>query len=176
MTVIGADRPGIVEAIARLVAEQGGNWLESRMCRLGGQFAGILRVHAPGDRRGALTQALAGMSAQGLSITVLSDDASAALPATGLTMIELLGQDRPGIIREIAAALARQQVNVEELTSEVVSAPMSGEPLFKARATLRLPASADLASLRHELEEIASDLQVDVTLQPLTTSNSAVPI
>jgi glycine cleavage system regulatory protein len=168
MTVIGADRPGIVEAIARLVAEHGGNWLESRMCRLGGQFAGILRVHAPADRRQALTQALAAMSAQGLSITVLGDDSPTAPPATGLTVIELLGQDRPGIVREIAAALARQHVNVEELTSEVVSAPMSGEPLFKARALLRLPGGADLASLRHELEGIASDLQVDVSLQPLT--------
>lgn len=167
MTVIGADRPGIVEAIARVVSEQGGNWLESRMCRLGGQFAGILRVHAPDDRRQALTASLGAMSTRGLSITVLGDDSPPALPATGLTVIELLGQDRPGIVREIASALARQQVNVEELTSEVISAPMSGEPLFKARATLRLPADADLASLRHELEGIASDLQVDVTLQPL---------
>jgi glycine cleavage system regulatory protein len=108
------------------------------------------------------------MSAQGLNIVVLGDDAPPQTPVASLALIELLGQDRPGIVREIAAALARQHVNVEELTSEVVSAPMSGEPLFKARATITLPAQADLASLRHELEEIAADLQVDITLQPLT--------
>ena len=49
MTVIGQDRPGLVESVAALVAENGGNWLESRMSRLGGHFAGILRVEVPGE-------------------------------------------------------------------------------------------------------------------------------
>ena len=55
MTVIGADRPGLVEMVATRVADHGGNWLESRMCRLGGQFAGILRVEVPGERRDGLS-------------------------------------------------------------------------------------------------------------------------
>ena len=42
MTVIGKDRTGLVETLAEIVAGHGGNWLESRMCRLGGEFAGIL--------------------------------------------------------------------------------------------------------------------------------------
>ncbi len=167
MTVLGPDRPGIVETIARLVADHGGNWLESRMCRLGGQFAGILRVQVPVARRPALCGALAELSAQGLSVVVLGDEAGSAQPPGALTVIELLGQDRPGIVREITAALARHGVNVEEFTSEVVSAPMSGEPLFKARATLSLPLGTSLAALRAELESSAADLQVDVTLEPL---------
>ena len=47
MTIISPDRTGLVEAVARAVADHGGNWLESRMCRLGGEFAGILRVEIP---------------------------------------------------------------------------------------------------------------------------------
>ena len=54
MTVIGADRPGLVQLVATQVAEHGGNWLESRMCRLGGQFAGILRVEVPTAQRDEL--------------------------------------------------------------------------------------------------------------------------
>jgi glycine cleavage system regulatory protein len=169
MTVIGADRPGIVGAVARLVAEHGGNWLESRMCRLGGQFAGILRVTAPAEQRAALARALEGMSAQGLTVVAQDDRAADSPPPTDLTVLEVLGQDRPGIIREIAAALARLQVNVEELVSEVVSAPMSGEPLFKARATVLVPTATPAATLRRELEKIAADLQVDLTVQPLTS-------
>src|SRR4051812_3506563 len=38
MTIIGPDRPGLVELLASLVAEHGGNWLESRMSHLAGQF------------------------------------------------------------------------------------------------------------------------------------------
>ena len=45
--------------------------------------------------------------------------------------MEIIGQDRPGIVREISAALARAGVNVEEFSSEVASGPMSGETIFK---------------------------------------------
>ena len=58
MTVIGADRPGLVEMVAARVADHGGNWLESRMCRLGGQFAGILRVAVAARARDGLVNAL----------------------------------------------------------------------------------------------------------------------
>jgi glycine cleavage system regulatory protein len=167
MTVIGRDRPGLVELVARLVAEHGGNWLESRMCRLGGEFAGILRVILPSDREPALVAALQALSGQGLTVVTRRDSP----PATGTpaaALIELVGQDRPGIVREISAALARQGVNVEELVTECSSAPMSGETLFKARATLGLPASCDLAALRAGLEKIAADLLVDISIEPVT--------
>src|SRR5512147_140185 len=95
MTIIGRDRTGLVESVARLVAEHGGNWLESRMCRLGGEFAGILRIHVPSDRRAALEQAL--VKLPGLTVVVKPDESAAALPESRLATLELVGNDRPGI-------------------------------------------------------------------------------
>lgn len=164
MTVIGRDRTGLVEAIARFVAEHEGNWLESRMCRLGGEFAGIVRVAVPEGRRPGLQAALEGLQGEGLSVVAKTDLDSAVSPPLDLLHLDLVGHDRPGIVRDITGALAAQRVNVEELTTEVVSAPMSGEPLFQARATLSLPADCDPAALRAELESIAANLMVDLTL------------
>src|SRR5262245_19192913 len=65
MTVIGEDKPGLVESIATLVAGHGGNWLESRMSRLGGQFAGIVRVEVPADKEQPLANALKNLAARG---------------------------------------------------------------------------------------------------------------
>lgn len=161
MTVIGADRPGLVESVASIVASHGGNWLESRMSRLGGQFAGILRVEVPSDREAVLAGALKELQAKGISIVVHSDKATTA-PKSELRLLEIIGQDRPGIIREITHALAKHGVNVEELETECVSAAMSGETLFKARAKVFVPASANLAALKAELEKIAADLIVEV--------------
>src|SRR5678815_5615696 len=118
MTVIGKDRTGLVESIARLVAEHGGNWLESRMCRLGGEFAGILRVHVPAENRAALEQALA--KVHGLSIVVQTDGATPPATEPRFAFLEVVGPDRPGIVREISHALAAQGVNVEELSTECV--------------------------------------------------------
>ncbi len=164
MTIIGPDRTGLVESVARAVADHGGNWLESRMCRLGGEFASILRIEIPAERRSPLLTTLQDMQEQGLQIVVRGDP-SASTPVAGRqTKLEIIGSDRPGIVREITSALARANVNVEEFSSELVSAPMSGEILFKASARLQLPEGCNLAALKKDLEKIAADLQVDVSL------------
>ncbi len=162
MTIISPDRTGLMETVARAVADYGGNWLESRMCRLGGEFAGILRIEIPTANKTALLAALQKLQANGLQI-VVREDAPVAATAGRQTKLEIVGADRPGIVREITSALARAGVNVEEFSSEVASAPMSGETLFKASARLHLPAYCDLAALKKDLEKIAADLLVDVS-------------
>jgi len=160
MTLIGPDRTGLVEAVARAVADHGGNWLESRMCRLGGEFAGILRVELPAEKKSPLLTALQRIS--GLTVTVRDDETKVTAAPARLTRLEIIGHDRPGIVREITSALARAGVNVEEFSSEVASAPMSGEDLFKASARLQLPERCDVGALKRDLEKIAADLLVDV--------------
>lgn len=164
MTMIGNDRPGLVEKVAGLVASHGGNWLESRMCHLGGEFAGILRLSIPGASEASFTNGLKELETGGLSIALRKDTAAAPAGERTYTQLEILGQDRPGIVREISRALAEHQVNVEELETECVSAPMSGEMLFRAKAKLRVPTGADTSSLRQKLEKIATDLAIDVSL------------
>jgi len=162
MTVLGPDRPGLVESVAAVVSHHGGNWLESRMSRLGGQFAGILRVQLPTENEAALTDALRGLENKGIAVVIHPDRAAGATAGAELRMIELVGQDRPGIVQQITRALAAHGVNVEELETECVSAAMSGETLFKATAKVLLPASCDVAALKAEIEKIAADLIVEV--------------
>jgi glycine cleavage system regulatory protein len=167
MTVIGQDRPGLVESVADLVASHGGNWLESRMSRLGGHFAGILRVEVSPENEQALVANLKALNSRGLTVVVHSDQGKAELPAGRVRILEIVGQDRPGIVRQISHALASFGVNVEELQTECASAAMTGETLFKARAKLRVPESADVEKIRQDLEKIASDLIVDVSFAEL---------
>jgi glycine cleavage system regulatory protein len=71
MTLIGPDRTGLVESVVRVMVGHGGNWLESRMCRLGGEFAGILRIEIPAGRKSSLLAALQKIS--GLNVVVHTD-------------------------------------------------------------------------------------------------------
>ena len=166
LTVIGSDRPGLVELLSRIVAAHGGNWLESRMARLGGEFAGIIRVELSPAAEPALARALAALSSQGLSVVCRSGGVEPP-PARRFAELDLVGHDRPGILRDISQALARAGANVEDLTTSCESAAMSGEPLFKAAIKIGLPESCDVAAIRRELEEIASNLLVDISLVPL---------
>ena len=166
MTIIGPDRTGLVEAVARAVAGHGGNWLESRMCRLGGEFAGILRIEIPSEKKAQLLDALQKIS--GLTVTVHSGETKISASNVRQTKMEIIGQDRPGIVHEISSALARASVNVEEFSSEVVSGAMTGETLFKASARLQLPENCNLSALKTDLEKIAADLLVDVSFEKLS--------
>ncbi len=165
MTIIGDDKPGLVESIANLVAEHGGNWLESRMSRLGGQFAGILRVQVPGERKELFVTGLRNLHSRGLTVVVHSDGRNPEVRGERLCSLEIVGQDRPGIVREISRALARRGVNVEELYTERASAAMSGEMMFTARAKVRIPEDCNVSELRRELQKIGQDLIVDVSFQ-----------
>ena len=169
MTVIGADRPGLVQMVATRVADHGGNWLESRMCRLGGQFAGILRVEVAAERRDELVNALRTLEVDGLRVIIHAERGAGAAGRAGgaLAHVELVGQDRPGILRSVSGVFAAHGVNVEELASERVNAPMDGGVLFQARATVFVPAEVKLSAVRADLEKIATDLMVDLKLAPV---------
>ncbi|KPK52396.1 MAG: glycine cleavage system protein R [Myxococcales bacterium SG8_38_1] len=163
VTVIGKDRPGLVESVSAVVEQHGGNWVESRMSRLAGEFAGILRVSVPPDRADGLTDALEGLKAGGLRVVV--ERGFEETPEEGqVILLDLVGSDRPGIVHAISEALAARNVNVDELNTECDGAPWSGDTLFKATARLRVPKTLNLDQLRESLEAIAGDLMVDVSI------------
>jgi glycine cleavage system regulatory protein len=175
MTVLGQDRPGLVRSLADLVVEHGGNWLESRMSRLGGQFAGILRIEIPSEKEPLLVAALKRLELQGLTVVVHPDRQPLVGGAARLNVLEIVGQDRPGIVRQISQVLANHGVNVEELSTGCLSAAMSGETLFKASARLSIPLTCNISEMRCELEKIAEDLIVEVSLVDLPAKEEKRP-
>lgn len=162
LTVIGPDRTGLVEALAQRISAAGGNWEASRMAQLAGQFAGILLVTVDKARTDELLAALRALDGAGLTVSAHPAPGATPPPGAHQVFLELTGDDRVGIVRDVARILAERGVNVEELESDVTSAPMSGEPLFFARAVLRVPASLPLSELRTALESLGSELMVDL--------------
>ena len=167
MTILGGDRPGVVESVAELVSDHGANWLESRMAHLAGQFAGIIHIETAPKHADSLIQALRQLDGQGLTVIVHKDEAvkPCAVDPYAPLQLDLMGNDRPGIVREVTRVLAERHVNVEEFQTEQIAAPMSGERLFRASAQLRLPTGLTVRQLQAELETIAHDLMVDIQLQ-----------
>ncbi|WP_437881932.1 glycine cleavage system protein R [Pseudomonas sp. LRF_L74] len=164
LTVIAADRPGLVERIAHCIASHSGNWLESRMSRMAGQFAGILRVTVPAESRQALIEDLQGLDAQGVRVQLAEAGNDPAINWRTV-YLDLLGNDRPGIVRDITRLLSAQGVNLERFNTEVTPAPMSAEWLFHAEARLAVPLTLALDTLQERLESLADDLMVELNLR-----------
>ena len=161
MTVLGSDRPGLVSSLADTVARHGGNWLESRMARLAGQFAGIVRIECPAAAVDALLNELRTPGIPGLTVQAVREAAVEA-PARRTLTVEVMGHDRPGIVRELSAAIAKAGGNVEELTTNLESAPMSGHPMFRARGVISIPEHVATSDLTTAIECLGGDLTVDV--------------
>ena len=167
LTVIGNDKSGLVDALAAPIAEHGGSWDRSHMARVAGQFAGIVVVSAPDDQVASLTASFGAITAQGLldvQVAIASGTDNDTTDGDGVMSLQLVGQDRPGIVSEISAALATRNVSILELETQTTSAPMSGESLFEARATLRIPPELSHDELRDVLEDIANELMVDLDI------------
>lgn len=167
LTVIARDRPGLIKALSETIAAHGGNWVDSSMARLGGEFAGILRITAPAGNVTALEAALGGLGDAGIWVTIRRGadeaDAAGAMPARGRHMrITLTGVDHPGIIHEVSATLAALDVSIDELNSRIFTGSMSGEAMFEASADVVLPSGLSETQVRDRLEDIAHDLVVEL--------------
>lgn len=162
LTLLGPDRPGLVRILAELVAAHSGTWRESRMARLAGQFAGIVQVGIAAGEIDGLAAALDGLQDQGLKVTLHSGAAEPPWALHAILLLEVVGHDRPGIVRDFTQALWNCGVNIEELTTDVLSGSFSGEPMFRAEARLRAPSYEAAAAIRAALEPLGNELMVDI--------------
>ena len=166
LTFIGHDKPGLVNAISEKVAAAGGSWLDSRLAHLAGEFAGILLVSVPESNVSAFTDGLRDLERSGLRVTVeLGGNARSAKEETrSVINLDLMGLDRPGIVRDVTQTLTRLKVNIEEFTSSIESAPFTGEDMFRAALRLRPPPELANEEMRTALEQLAREMMVDFTV------------
>ncbi len=163
LTAIGEDKPGLVESLARIISDNSGNWLESSMSQLAGKFAGILRVSVNDNNADKLIHALENISDQ-LKLVIERAEADGDIELQQAVKLNLIGNDRPGIIREISHVLTSLSINVEQLSTECAPAPMSNDVLFKAKAKLRVPVDLEPEMLQQRIEQIADDLMVEIQI------------
>lgn len=164
LTVVGDDRAGLVNALAETVAAHGGNWEQSELAELAGAFAGIVLVSVPEDRVAELTAALEGLDGM-LRVTAHTPTANAPdEPAYALTFT-VLGNDRPGIVRDVTAAVAAHALSIDGFRSRTLDAPMAGGTLFEATVQVRVPSATDVDAITNALERLAGEIQVDLSLR-----------
>jgi glycine cleavage system regulatory protein len=166
LTAIGDDHVGLVRSLAGAVAEHGGNWETSRMAHLAGKFAGIVMVSIADESVDALIRDLKPLGEQGL-LDVVAELSSvpARYDQHPQVELELVGRDRPGIVRDVSDVLTRCGANIEELESETVGSGTNGRMLFKARASLSLPDAVSVGYLAETLEDLGERLGLQIRVK-----------
>lgn len=167
LTVVGDDRVGLVKALADVVSANGGNWERSHLAELAGTFAGVVVITVPDRRADQLRAALEPLDGL-LEVSVRTAAAESKSPTSPRRVrLELLGNDHPGIVSAVSGVFARHGVAVADLQTATREAPMAGGLLFEAAAILTAGSEAALDAVRDDLEELASEILVDVSVVEL---------
>ncbi|KTS04141.1 glycine cleavage system protein R [Microbacterium testaceum] len=163
LTIVGDDRAGLVSSVADIIDAHGGNWENSELAELAGAFAGIVEVSVAADRADALRGALEGLAGT-LAVTVHLGSPEGTASAPHSVTLDVIGNDRSGIVREITSALSARGVSIERMSTQTTDAAMAGGRLFEASITVTLVAGVEIDDLVTELERLAAEIQVDVSL------------
>lgn len=164
LTILANDRLGLVREISALVSSHSGNWVDSKMSRLAGRFAGLVHIQVRQDNLAKLVSALKDLSSENIQIQIDKNLDNTIEESTDESIIvELLGQDREGIIEDISHQLAILGVNIVELSSEQRVASMSNEILFFAEINIILPSTVSAEDVQTQLEEMSDQLMVDIS-------------
>ena len=160
ITILGEDRPGLVESISSVILENHGNWLSSNLSHLLGHFAGIIQVEVAEEHLQAFQDALNGLP----KLDVRIEKGNTEIEPVELEQLNFVitGNDRPGIVQELANVIRHKGANITHLNSRQRSAPNWGVPIFSAFATVTLPAGMHKDNVIEALEAITSDLIVDI--------------
>ena len=164
VSIVGPDRHGIVSLLSDRAQRFGANWAASRMTRLAGQFAGMVHFEVPHENADALTASLRGLESGGLQVVVAKSDGAELPGSLRGVELELVGEDRVGIVSSLTRILADRGVSIENIHTEIVRSGVSGKQTFKIGAHLLVPAALSLDELRRELGALAHGMTLDIAL------------
>ena len=167
VNIIGPDKRGIVSNITEAVYDHHASIEESRMTRLGGEFAIIMLVSVPADQQETCCLALHEFEAQGLTVTSHETNLSRPEKFQGFVPYEVSvwGADHSGIVHAVAEYLTDQNIQVEDVETHVTKAPITGTPLFSMNAVVQAPPELTLPELREKLEDVGDELGVDIDVK-----------
>ncbi|NRB42473.1 MAG: glycine cleavage system protein R [Pseudomonadales bacterium] len=163
-TFISDDKPGIVELLSQTVSQAGGNWLESRLTKLAGKFAGFVQVSINTADSNKLQQQLSALQQQGIAVLIQNNIDADSQDSAQNIKLTIIGLDRPGIVKELATAFVSHHLNVINMHSYTESAAMSGGELFKAEVDLSMHADSEPDKFTDEIEALCDELDLDYTL------------
>jgi len=164
VSIVGADRQGIVSSLAERAQRLGANWAASRMTRLAGEFAGMVHLEVPRENADALATSLRDLASSGLQVVVARSDGANVTSKLRVVELELVGEDRLGIVSNLTKLLAGRGISIESIHTDIVRSGVSGKQTFKVEAHLLVPASVSVEALQQEVGSLAREMMLDIAL------------
>jgi len=162
ISALGPDRPGIVSELSKVITDSDANISESRMIRLGGDFTMMILASTAQEKIDSLLDSLNQIN----NIEVYTHETNLALEddEPSEAKIVLSGTDNEGLVYSLTEKLAEHNINIIEMNTGVVNAPMSGAALFLLNGLISYNKNK-LDNLKEELAKLSDELDVDIVIE-----------
>ncbi|TKB56655.1 glycine cleavage system protein R [Ferrimonas aestuarii] len=157
LSVVGEDSPGITEHLANILKQNSANWLDANLRRIGDRYAGIIELSLPKENVTSLKQDLTTLT--GLAIELQQVKPKAA--SQHQFLVEIVGNDRPGIVAAVTQVINSQRANIDQLDSDLDVANHTGLPLFRLNVLLTADNEQQLDLIEQGLFALGDDLMVE---------------
>jgi glycine cleavage system transcriptional repressor len=170
LTLTGHDKIGLVEHVTDLVLKCKSNIGASRMAHLGGEFAMMMHLKAPDDQYDCLKKEFNVLKEEGFTINMVETNRVDTAKFAGWIpyQIKMTGADHEGVVHVITHHFTKNNINIENMETSVVSAPMSGIPLFSISAVIVVPPDITFQQLEAGLEKVGDELNMDADVSRYT--------
>ncbi len=81
-----------------------------------------------------------------------------------LVTLEIVGKERPGIVRDVTQALTHLGVNIEEFMSGLEGEPFTGVEMFRATARLGVPDGLSSTNCARRWKKNVREIMVDLNV------------
>ena len=168
ISVLGKDRPGIVNELSECILDAGGNIADSRMSILGGDFAVILLVSGNWNTIAKIESQLVQL-ADTLHMTIISRRTEQRPVRQDLLPygVDVVALDHPGIVHHLASFFSARDINIQGMDTSTYSAAHTGTPMFNVHMTVEIPARLHIATLREDFMEFCDQLNLDGVMEPI---------
>jgi glycine cleavage system transcriptional repressor len=169
IAAIGRDRPGIVADLSECVYEGGCNLEDASMTMLGNEFATLMLASGTGEDVAAKLSDACRRLEWERDLTVFLRPLDAQPPAVAgvadiTHQLTAEGVDKAGIVAGVSRTLAARSIDIVDLRGRISPVPQSGTPLYTLTIRMRVPKETDVDEFNTALSEMASKLDVEVSL------------
>ena len=168
ISALGSDRTGLVYDVTRVVAECGGNVLESRMSALGNEFAMLLLVAGNWHTLAKLETELVKLAeTSGLTVTTRrTEPRPPRLDMVSYT-VDVVCLDQPGVLHSLSGFFSSRGIDIGDISTRTYNAAHTGAPMFSVYMVVHVPTRVHIAALREEFMDLCDHLNLDAILEPL---------
>jgi glycine cleavage system transcriptional repressor len=168
ISAVGGKPTTVVNELARVILECGGNIKESRMAAMGADYAILLLVSGNWHTISRLEHDLGKFgSSNGITMQFKRTEAKRMGKELLPYAVDVVGLDQPGIVHSLSGFFSSRKVELGEVSTRSYAAAHTGASMFSVQMLINIPSGVHIAGLREEFMEFCDQLNVDAIMEPV---------